>query len=581
MSDPPSMLAGALLVLLALPLVGAVTAVILRRRDPATVRQALLANALITAVVATAMVSALIALDRSATNSAEGVLIRLPVWTLFRADDMDENLAVGPWWTISLSIGCDSINRGPLLVIPWSAWAALLLTTGRPPETWGRYAGLLLLEALMLFSYAAEDALAFSMGAVLSGLLMAQLTAVWGTEDRRLAAESVCLHHLLADALTLLAGCGLGASAIWGWQQVHPTLPAWSLSWSNLAQTLPQLVAHHESAAEYWSTHAGGWWLLLMLATAISSGVPPFHRGSLRWGVDAATPVVVLGISGMFPWGFYLWQRLVAPVFAADLPAWSDVLGAWGALATLGAGMLCLAQTDLRRFALWFGLSLQGMAWLTLSGAAPEAAAIAVETSTFAGLATAALLALSAALERRFGTRDADTFGGLHCRLPRWTAAFAVVLALSIGFPALGRWRDDWYTAWVLAPVRPGQFAVGLCGWLIVTWAAVWLGQRLTLGPVHEPLSENQVGGWPLDSASNAYPPPSRVFVEDLTVAEGLAVMALLATAVAIGLGVGTPRSDEDELTAARFPDVRSQSTAADAGPSRPRFPILGRKAAP
>jgi NADH:ubiquinone oxidoreductase subunit 4 (subunit M) len=171
-------------------------------------------------------------------------------------------------------------------------------------------------------------------------------------------------------------------------------------------------------------------------------------------------------------------MRVIAPTFAAELKEQSALFAGWGALAVLGAGMLCLAQSEPKKCAAWFTLAGGGLAWFLMSSGSNSAWDAAV-VFTWGGTA---LLALVSVMDERQPITRAGGWNGLWQSAPRWSAALVVTIGSLVGFPAAARWPLDWQLAWQLAGARPGPFFVAMTGWFITGWAVVWMMQRWLWG---------------------------------------------------------------------------------------------------
>lgn len=473
MGEGGELLATALLLLLASPLLGVGTLFAVRKAPLSSLRQLLLVNLGLTALTATAVWGFSATGESHDGEQAGKTVLRLVAATVpaVRPD-------APPCWTITLSVGVDSLNRPALCWLAWGALATGLLTTGQAPESAGRYGLLLGLEAAWLWTYAAQDGVVFLGSLLIAGGLMAMLTAWWGHADRRTAAARLWQWWGIADGLLAVGIIGLAVAAVWAQQHITSTLPAVSFAWDTLARVLPRVAQHNQSAAQYWSASAGWWFWPLIVGIAIRSGVPPFHSAFVQWLGQVSAPVGVLTILGGLPLGTYLWERLVAPTFALELREQVAVIAGWGALATLGAGLYCLAQTEARKFAAWFTLAGSGLAWFLLSS---DARAAADASATFAW-GSAALLALIATRDEPRPLGQPSTFSGQWTIAPLWSAAVVVTFGSVVGFPAAARWQLDWQLAWSLAGARPGPFFVAMLGWLITGWAAVWTMQHWLWG---------------------------------------------------------------------------------------------------
>ncbi len=182
-------------------------------------------------------------------------------------------------------------------------------------------------------------------------------------------------------------------------------------------------------------------WGLLFVAVAVITPVVPLH-GWLPDVIEEAPVGAAIFVTGIVTGlGPYLLVRVGLGAMPEGARWAGASIAALGVLSVGYGGLCALAQRDLRRFVAYVsiagaGASLFGIAAFTSQGLA------GAMVGTFArGLASALLLGVASALERRLRTTSLARLAGLQVEAPRLAAALAVGLATSLGVPCLaGFW---------------------------------------------------------------------------------------------------------------------------------------------
>lgn len=539
------------------PGVGAGVAVMLRRQPADVLRAAVLANLLCTAVLGTALAAMASASTPQARVVAGWTTWTVPRSTLDRSDNVPKRES--PWLEVVVSLGRDHWNAAALLWIPWLALSALLVVDApveRPALFYGLFCAW---EACLLGCFAAYDALTFLSFDAAALWLGCALTGGWGQAHRRAAAGKFWRHQFAGQCAWFVGLAGLGVVAAWCHFYVSPRLPALSWTWPTLTEQLSRVVRSSWEIAAYFESASAVLLVVLAFGALLRSPVVPLHSWWPVLATEAPSPVAVLTASAWCPLGMYAWLRFVAPVFSDSIALHAGQLAFAGEVTAVLAGLLALAQTDLRRYAAYAALCLQGVAWTCASASTETGNAAALSLSQAAGLGAAAWLLSIALLERRYHTRELDAFGGLAMRLPRFAVALAAMLVCVNGFPAPFRAGIDLSVGWTLAEHRPWGLVAAVAGWLAVGWGGVWALQRLLFGPVREPTSQDSLFG----DASGIVPLRPRE-VQDLSWTECAAFAPLVGWCLWFGMpGQFVDQVEESSAAVVRLRETTSQGRHA------------------
>jgi NADH-quinone oxidoreductase subunit M len=261
-------------------------------------------------------------------------------------------------------------------------------------------------------------------------LPMYAVIAGWGGPDRRAAARKFVLYTLFGSVLLLVgvfvivAGSGTADLVA---LSAHPTLSRGT-----------QLAA----------------FILLAIAFAVKSPLWPLHT----WLPDAHTEAPTVGsviLAGvLLKMGTYGLLRVAVGVLPDGARRVAPVLGVLAVAAILVGGLVCLAQTELKRLIAYssvghMGFVLLGIATLTATGF--QAALIG---NVAHGIITGLLFFLAGAIKHRTHTGSLDELGGLRETAPYLSGILGYAAIASLGLPGLaGFWGEAFA---VIAAIRRG-----------------------------------------------------------------------------------------------------------------------------
>ncbi|WNM42576.1 NADH-quinone oxidoreductase subunit M [Micromonospora halotolerans] len=339
-----------------------------------------------------------------------------------------------PGLDLRFHLGVDGISW-PLVVL--TALLTLLCcgyTLWRVPAGGGSgralVALLLVVEVGILGTFLALDLVLFFLFFEVVLLPMYAIIAGWGGDDRRRAARKFALYTLFGSVLLLVGVYVVVAAA--------GTADLVTLTGGAGLSRGTQLAA----------------FTLLALAFAVKSPLWPLHS----WLPDAHTQAPTVGsviLAGvLLKMGTYGLIRVAVGV-APEGARWAaPVLGVLAVAAILVGGLVCLAQSELKRLIAYssvghMGFVLLGVATLTATGL--QAALIG---NIAHGVITGLLFFLAGAIKDRTRTGSLAELSGLRETAPRLAGLLGFAAVASLGLPGLaGFWGEAFA---VVAAVRRG-----------------------------------------------------------------------------------------------------------------------------
>jgi NADH-quinone oxidoreductase subunit M len=348
------------------------------------------------------------------------------------------NLSWAPGLELRFHIGVDGISYPLVVLTTLLTLLCCVYTLWTVPGSRGSLltALLLAIEVGILGVFLALNLVLFFVFFETVLLPMYAVIAVWGGPERRAAARKFVLYTLFGSVL-LLVGVFLVVSAT-------GTAELAELTGSGGLRGYAE-IGHGTQVAAF---------ILLAVAFAVKSPLWPLHT----WLPDAHTEAPTVGsviLAGvLLKMGTYGLLRVAVGVLPYGARQLAPVLGVLAVAAILVGGLVCLAQTELKRLIAYssvghMGFVLLGIATLTTTGF--QAALIG---NVAHGVITGLLFFLAGAIKDRTHTGDLAELGGLRERMPYLSGLLGYAAIASLGLPGLaGFWGEAFA---VVAALRRG-----------------------------------------------------------------------------------------------------------------------------
>jgi NADH-quinone oxidoreductase subunit M len=487
----------AVLLVLVVPLVGAVAVWCLGPTRGPAIRNVSVAASVVTLVLSLYIAGAFLSLD----NRHETLAARENAFT-FVPEFVPGSTVTAPhrtnWNMFSVGsgaaqffLGIDGLNLWLVVLTAVLMLPCVLVSfrqvTDRVNEF---YAWLLALQTCMIGVFLSFDLFLFYVFFELSLVPLFFLIGIWGGSQRQYAARKFVIYTLTGSLLTLL-GVLLVVIACQDQARVL------TFSIPDLVATVQEHLQRASQSAEtraYWNKVQ--LWVFLGLSAGFAIKVPllPFHTWLPLAHVEAPTAGSVDLAGVLLKIGAYGFLRLCIPLCPDISLSLGLPLITWVAALGVVYGALCAyAQDDVKKLIAYssvshLGLCMLGMFSLTLVG---------VQGSLFQminhGLSTPALFLLIGMLYERYHTRKMSEYSGMASRMPLFAVLLVVASLSSVGLPGLNGFVGEYLCLGGILQYEESNLhrmlltAIGASGMILGAWYLFTMTRKLLFGPVKEP----------------------------------------------------------------------------------------------
>lgn len=328
---------------------------------------------------------------------------------------------------VSWALGVDGIRITMILltaivtpIVQMTMWREAE-PEGRNPRTY--FALVLVLEAMVIGAFAAQDLLLFYILFEAMLIPMYFLIGMYGGPQRRYAAMKFLLYNLLGGLIMLAAVIGIYVESVRAGAGTF---------------FLPDLIALDISVeAQRWL------FLGFMFAFAIKAPLWPFHT----WLPDAAaeaTPSNAAYLSGIVDKvGTFGMIALCLPLFPAATQEFAPYIVALAVVSILYGALLAIGQTDIKRLIAYTSISHFGFIVLGIFALTSQAGTGATLYMVNHGLATVALFAVAGFMISRRGSRLWSDYGGVQKPAPMLSGSLLFFGLAGLALPGLATFVSE------------------------------------------------------------------------------------------------------------------------------------------
>lgn len=370
-----------------------------------------------------------------------------------------------PVWGIEYSLGVDGIS---LLFVLLSTLITILcvLISWNSVRTKVKefYISLLLIEGAMIGVFCSLDFFLFYIFWEAMLIPMYLIIGIWGGERRIYAAIKFFLFTFVGSVLMLIGIIVLYIEM--------GTFDIIALS----GKTIP---------------FAMQLWLFWAFFAAFAVKVPmfPLHTWLPDAHTEAPTAGSVILAAVLIKMGAYGFLRFSIPILPEAAKAMTPVMLGLSVVAIIYGGLVCFAQTDLKRLIAYSSVSHMGFVTLGIFALNVQGVEGGILQMINHGVITGALFLSIGVIYERTHTREIADYGGLAGVMPVYAGFFMLFALASIGLPGLNGFVGEFLIilGGFKASKPAGIFAA--TGIIIGAGYMLWLYQRIFFTGLNEKLS--------------------------------------------------------------------------------------------
>jgi NADH-quinone oxidoreductase subunit M len=332
-----------------------------------------------------------------------------------------------------------------------ASWRSI---TKRVPEYMAYF---LLMEALIMGSFAAQDLFLFYIFFEGGLIPMYLIIGVWGGAERIKASYKFFLYTLFGSVLMLIAMIYMAGTA-------HTT-------------SIPALMAYD------FSKSAQTWLFLAFLASfAVKLPMWPVHTWLPDAHVQAPTAGSVILAGVLLKLGGYGFIRFSLPIFPDGSLQFLPLMFVLSGIAVVYTSLVALVQRDMKKLIAYS--SVAHMAFVTFGLFAMNRQGIegAMLVMLGHGLVSGALFLCVGVVYDRLHTREIDRYGGLSDNMPGYALLFMIFTMASVGLPGTSNFPGEFLS--LVGTYRASSWGaiVGTTGIILGAAYMLWLYWRICFG---------------------------------------------------------------------------------------------------
>jgi NADH-quinone oxidoreductase subunit M len=356
-----------------------------------------------------------------------------------------ENVAIGGG--INWALGIDGIALVlimlTLFLMPICIGASWRAIEKRVPEY---MAAFLLMEALMIGVFAAQDLFLFYVFFEGGLIPMYLIIGIWGGAQRIKASYKFFLYTLLGSVLMLIA-------MLYMWIEAGTT-------------SIPVLMAHDFPVdAQKWL------WLAFFASFAVKMPMWPVHTWLPDAHVEAPTAGSVILAGVLLKMGGYGFIRFSLPMFPEGSAMFVPLVFTLSGIAVVYTSLVALVQRDMKKLIAYSSVAHMAFVTFGLFSFNQQGIEGAMIVMLSHGLVSGALFLCVGVVYDRLHTREIDRYGGLSDNMPGYALLFMLFTMASVGLPGTSGFV--------------GEFLSLVGTYQISTWAAVVATTGIILGAVY------------------------------------------------------------------------------------------------
>jgi NADH-quinone oxidoreductase subunit M len=350
---------------------------------------------------------------------------------------------------ISLMLIMLSVFLMPICII--ASWTSI---ERRVPEY---MAAFLLMEALMIGVFMAQDIFLFYIFFEAGLIPMFLIIGIWGGAQRIYASYKFFLYTLLGSVLMLVA-------------------MLWMVNYAGTTAIPKLLVTNLPAEAQTWL------WLAFFASFAVKMPMWPVHTWLPDAHVQAPTAGSVILAGVLLKLGGYGFLRFSLPMFPEASAQLVWLIFALSLIAIVYTSLVALVQRDMKKLIAYS--SVAHMAFVTIGLFAFNRQGIegGIIVMLSHGLVSGALFLCVGVVYDRLHTREIDRYGGLSNNMPAFALLFLLFTMASVGLPSTSGFVGEFLALVGAYEASSLVAAIATTGIILGAAYMLWLYWRVAYG---------------------------------------------------------------------------------------------------
>ncbi len=318
-------------------------------------------------------------------------------------------------------------------------------------------AAFLVMEALMIGVFAAQDLFLFYIFFEAGLIPMYLIIGVWGGADRIYASYKFFLYTLLGSVLMLIA-------MLWMANDAGTT-------------DIPTLLQYNfDPGAQTWL------WLAFFASFAVKMPMWPVHTWLPDAHVQAPTAGSVILAGVLLKMGGYGFIRFSLPMFPEASAQFAWLIFALSMAAVVITSLIALVQHDMKKLIAYSSVAHMAFVTIGLFSFNQQGLEGAMIVMLSHGLVAGALFLCVGILYDRLHTCEIDRYGGLAINMPRYALALMLFTLAAIGLPGTSGFVGEMLT--LVGVYQVSSWVAAVCGSGVILGAAymLYLYRRVIFG---------------------------------------------------------------------------------------------------
>jgi NADH-quinone oxidoreductase subunit M len=361
-----------------------------------------------------------------------------------------------PSWNIAYYLGLDGIS---ILFVLLSTLVTILcvLISWNSVKTKVKefYIALLIMESAMIGVFCALDFFLFYIFWEAMLIPMYLLIGVWGGPNRVYAAIKFFLYTLVGSVLMLV-----GIIFLYFYS-------------GNTFDILALATKSYPYQLQFWLFWA------FFAAFAVKVPMFPVHTWLPDAHTEAPTAGSVILAAVLIKMGAYGFLRFSMPILPDAARAMTPVMLTLSVIAIIYGGVICLAQTDMKRLIAYSSVSHMGFVTLGIFALNTQGMEGGILQMINHGVVTGALFLSVGVIYDRTHTRQIADYGGVASAMPIYASLFIVFTLAAIGLPSTNGFVGEFLI--ILGGFTANQWAglLAATGIIIGAGYMLWMYQRV------------------------------------------------------------------------------------------------------